>query len=55
MNYELAICFLFVLLFIIYFYIRKQPIIEGAGKSDPFKKINDFFKNLPKQINKIPK
>lgn len=56
MNYELAICFLFVLLFIIYFYIRKQPIIEGAGKSkDPFKKLNNFFKKIPKQIKKIPK
>ena len=55
MNYELAICFLFVLLFIIYFYIRKQPIIEGAGISDSFKKINDFIKNFPKEIKKIPK
>ena len=56
MNYELAICFLFVLLFIIYFYIRKQPIIEGAGKGkSDIQKMTDFFKNLPKQINKIPK
>ena len=54
MNYELAICFLFILLFIIYFYIRKQPIIEGAGKFDPFKKINDFVKKIPKEIKKIP-
>ena len=54
MNYELAICFLFILLFIIYFYIRKQPIIEGAGKSD-IQKISDFFKTIPKQLKKIPK
>lgn len=47
MNYELAICFLFILLFIIYFFIRKQPIIEG--NSDPFKK---FFTKIPDEIKK---
>ena len=59
MNYELAICFLFVLLFIIYFYIRKQPIIEGASNSGikknikkNIKKTKDIFKNLPKQITR---
>jgi hypothetical protein len=51
MNYELAICFLFILLFIIYFYIRKQPIIEGAGKSDPLG-IKKFFKKIPDDIQK---
>lgn len=51
MNYELAICFLFVLLFIIYFYIRKRPIIEGAGKSDPLG-IKKFLNKIPKQIEK---
>jgi hypothetical protein len=57
MNYELAICFLFILLFFIYFYIRKQPILEGAkNKSDdPFKKMDKFFKKIPKDIQKIPK
>lgn len=61
MNYELALCFLFILLFIIYFYIRKQPILEGAGKSkttDPFKKFgkqitNDIKKKLLAPIKKL--
>jgi hypothetical protein len=52
MNYELAICFLFILLFIAYFYIRKQPILEGAGKKDPFKKTNEFMKKIPKATKK---
>jgi hypothetical protein len=57
MNYELAICFLFILLFIIYFYVQNQPILEGAkNKSDdPFKKMDKFFKSIPKEIKKIPK
>jgi hypothetical protein len=61
MNYELALCFLFILLFIIYFYIRKQPILEGAGKkktTDPFKKFgkqitNDIKKKLLAPIKKL--
>jgi len=55
MNYELTLCFLFILLFIVYFYIKKQPILEGAGKSkkkDPFNAIN---KNLKKTGDKITK
>lgn len=49
MNYELAICFLFILLFIIYFYIRKQPIIEGNSDLLGIKK---FFTKIPDEIQK---
>lgn len=56
MNYELAICFLFILLFIIYFYVQKQPILEGAKNiKDPIKEMDKFFKSIPKEIKKIPK
>ena len=53
MNYELAICFLFILLFIIYFYFQKKPIIEGL--KDPIKEMDKFFKSIPNEIKKIPK
>lgn len=49
MNYELAICFLFILLFIIYFYIRKQPIIEGNSDLLGIKKL---FTKIPDDIKK---
>jgi hypothetical protein len=56
MNYELSICFLFILLFIIYFYFQKQPILEGAKSiKDPIKEMDKFFKSIPKEIQKIPK
>ena len=59
MNYELAIFFLFILLFIVYFYFRKQPIIEGAGKkkkSDPVTKfLKDAEKKTKKEFNKAKK
>jgi hypothetical protein len=59
MNYELAICFLFILLFIVYFYFRKQPILEGAGKkkkSDPVTKfLKDAEKKTKKEFNKAKK
>ena len=31
-NYELSLCFLFIILIIIYFYIKTQPVIEGLKK-----------------------
>jgi hypothetical protein len=52
MNYELAICFLFILLFIVYFYIRKQPILEGAGKKKKSDPVTKFFKDAEKQTKK---
>ena len=58
MNYELAIFFLFILLFIVYFYFRKQPIIEGAGKKDPLgitKSFKKAEKNAKKQFEKAKK
>jgi hypothetical protein len=59
MNYELAICFLFILLFIVYFYIRKQPILEGAGKKkkqDAFTKVfKAAEKKTKKEFNKAKK
>lgn len=50
MNYELSLCFLFIILITIYFYFKNQPILEGAGKSK--KKAKDPFKDLGKQILK---
>jgi F0F1-type ATP synthase membrane subunit b/b' len=55
MNYELAICFLFILLFIIYFYFQKKPIIEGADIFSEVKKIIKGIEKIPKDIQKIPK
>lgn len=52
MNYELAICFLFILLFIIYFYVRKQRNKEGF--IDKINKIINDMKNIPKELQKIP-
>ena len=52
MNYELAICFLFILLFIAYFYIRKQPILEGAGKKKKSDPVGKFFKDAEKKTKK---
>jgi hypothetical protein len=57
-NYELSLCFLFIILIIIYFYIKTQPVIEGLKKKkkpqDPMAKLlKKSMSGLTKGIKKM--
>ena len=57
-NYELSLCFLFIILIIIYFYIKTQPVIEGMKKKkkpqDPMAKLlKKSMSGLTKGIKKM--
>ena len=69
-NYELSLCFLFIILIILYFYIKTQPVIEGMKKkkaknpmagllkkamSGITKGISKMFKPITKLLTSITK